>query len=177
MIKSRVRTRKRTDIENRSRFESEPLVTYEYAVGGRTYRGNRLSFAERISGVDVGEMLKRYPDGKVVQVYYNPANPAQAVIERSLPQVSSHSCGAAGARPGSGDLPVQASDKLCTDDDGIPEDKRQHYQTRHKRQASQAFFQRPQRKNDEQRGAHFPEQHGAPPDRGDERLDSKASNP
>jgi len=87
VIKSRVRTRKRTDIEGRSRFENEPLVTYEYEVDGRTYRGARISFAERISGGEIDAWLKRYPAGKAVQVYYNPADPAQAVLERSLPPV------------------------------------------------------------------------------------------
>lgn len=50
---------------------------------GGTFFFTQVTF-ERISGSDVGEMLKRNPVGKVVQVYYNPANPAQAVIERSL---------------------------------------------------------------------------------------------
>jgi hypothetical protein len=87
VLKARVRTRRRTDVEGRSRFESEPLVTYEYEVNGRIYRGTRLSFAERISPGEIDAWLKRYPQGKNVTVYYNPADPSQAVLERSLPPV------------------------------------------------------------------------------------------
>lgn len=66
-------------------FESMPLVTYEYTVEGVNYRGSKINFAEKISGEDIAPMLNNYPEGKIVPVYYNPAKPSEAVLERELP--------------------------------------------------------------------------------------------
>ncbi len=62
-----------------------PEVVYEYRVGGRRYRGERVSIGEAAGNFGVEETLARYPAGAAVQVYYNPANPAEAVLERELP--------------------------------------------------------------------------------------------
>src|SRR5262245_19572211 len=65
ITKSKVRSHLRATDEG-SRFESEPLVTYEYEVDGKHYRGTRINFAERIGGADVLPTLARYPVGKKV---------------------------------------------------------------------------------------------------------------
>lgn len=67
-------------------YESMPLVVYEYYVDGTKYRGTKINFADKITGEDVAPTLEKYPFGKTVQVYYNPANPNQAVLEHDFPK-------------------------------------------------------------------------------------------
>jgi hypothetical protein len=83
--RSEVRSHKHTAISEGQQFTSEPLVMYEFTVGGEKIRGTRIDFAEKISGPDIGPTLARYPVGKSVTVYYNPQNPKQAVLERDMP--------------------------------------------------------------------------------------------
>lgn len=63
-----------------------PLVVYEYAVNGQRYTGNRLRFGSQI-GVELqswaASALGKYPAGGSVPVYYNPDNPAEAVLIRN----------------------------------------------------------------------------------------------
>ncbi|WP_141938381.1 DUF3592 domain-containing protein [Bradyrhizobium sp. UNPA324] len=61
-------------------------VTYEYAVGGRKLRCNRISIGEDLGNFQVAEKLAKYPAGSIVTVYYNPRHPDQAVLERDLPK-------------------------------------------------------------------------------------------
>jgi uncharacterized protein DUF3592 len=84
VMESKVRSHRRRSSEGDS-FESEPLVTYEYTVEGVKYRGAKINFAEKISGEEIAPMLNKYPEGKIVLVYYNPAKPSEAVLERELP--------------------------------------------------------------------------------------------
>jgi hypothetical protein len=60
-------------------------IEYEYAVAGRTYRGTRVSIGENMGNFEVAETIARYPVGKAVTVYYNPAKHEQSVLERDLP--------------------------------------------------------------------------------------------
>jgi hypothetical protein len=63
-----------------------PVVLYEYQVMGQTYQSQTLS-----PGMEYGlgfqgrvqARVAKYPVGGMVQVYYNPENPAQAVLEHS----------------------------------------------------------------------------------------------
>jgi hypothetical protein len=63
-----------------------PVVLYEYQVMGQTYQSSTLS-----PGLEYGlgfqgrvqARVAKYPVGSMVQVYYNPENPAQAVLEHS----------------------------------------------------------------------------------------------
>jgi hypothetical protein len=64
---------------------NEPQVEYLYHVGGRTYRGQRVTIGERTAGFELESILARYPVGAAVTVYYDPANPQTAVLERDLP--------------------------------------------------------------------------------------------
>jgi hypothetical protein len=61
-------------------------VTYEYALGGRKLRCNRISIGEDLGNFQVAENLAKYPAGSIVTVYYNPRHPDQAVLERDLPK-------------------------------------------------------------------------------------------
>lgn len=76
------------DRDERFRLESRNFanVTYEYSVGGRTLRNNRIMIGEDRGNFEVAENLKKYPAGSTVTVYYNPRHPDQAVLERDLPK-------------------------------------------------------------------------------------------
>ena len=64
---------------------NEPRVEYQYRVGKRKYRGRRITIGEKTSGFELEAILARYPVGAAVTVYYDPANPQTAVLERDLP--------------------------------------------------------------------------------------------
>jgi len=64
-----------------------PKVRYEYSVLGKTYTGDRIAFGaskgfSTIAGAE--KVLERYPEDATVTVYYNPNNPADAVLEREM---------------------------------------------------------------------------------------------
>ncbi len=61
-----------------------PLIYYEYRVGNETYRGNRLAFSEEscASTEKALEVLGAFPIGDPVTVFYDPAKPGDAVLQR-----------------------------------------------------------------------------------------------
>jgi uncharacterized protein DUF3592 len=62
-----------------------PIVRYSYSVVGQPYTGERIAFGLGESSsrsAKAQKMLDGYPVGRPVTVYYDPANPAQAVLER-----------------------------------------------------------------------------------------------
>lgn len=61
-------------------------IRYEYRVNGKRYTGQRVSIGEDLGDHDVAGTLQRYPQGSGVTVYYNPANPSEAVLERDAPE-------------------------------------------------------------------------------------------
>jgi hypothetical protein len=65
---------------------NQPLVEYEYTVGGKKYRCSRIDVGEMISGSELETVLSRYPIGAEVTVYYDPADPSKALLERELPR-------------------------------------------------------------------------------------------
>jgi Protein of unknown function (DUF3592) len=68
-------------------FVNEANVEYEYLVGNIKYRCKRISLAEKISGSEIEVVLARYPVGATVAVFYDPANPNNALLERDLSKV------------------------------------------------------------------------------------------
>jgi hypothetical protein len=75
--------RRSTDSDGGTSYE--PDVRYMYDVGGRAFENRRLLFGGTLnSGSSRGaeKHAARYAAGSVVQVYYNPANPQDAVLER-----------------------------------------------------------------------------------------------
>ncbi|MFO1163286.1 MAG: DUF3592 domain-containing protein [Reyranellaceae bacterium] len=55
------------------------VVEYEFTVAGRTWRGNRVSIGETLN---TDATLERYPVGRVVEVFYDAADPRNCVLER-----------------------------------------------------------------------------------------------
>lgn len=63
-----------------------PDITYVYTVDGVEHRGKRISIGEfKPSSPEVEAALERYPVGRSGPVFYNPAKPAEAVLERDPP--------------------------------------------------------------------------------------------
>ena len=84
-----VRSREGFDLVQRDR-EKMPVneriadIVYEYQVAGRTYRAKRITFAEITGPDEVPGLLAGYPEGKLVDVYYDPAQPGEAVLDRTM---------------------------------------------------------------------------------------------
>lgn len=68
-------------------LEEFPMVVYEYEVNGIKYVSNRVR-AQDASGPTMGgalyanPLLKRYPKGAAVTLYYNPQDPKESTLER-----------------------------------------------------------------------------------------------
>jgi len=65
-----------------------PRVVYTYAVDGVSYHGERIRVGAQTfvsSRRKVEQELARYPVGGEVRVYYNPQNPAEALLEPGVP--------------------------------------------------------------------------------------------
>ena len=61
----------------------KPNVQYTYEVAGAAYTGNKVAnrvFYSR-NRTTFDSLKKRYPAGAGVKVYYDPNNPAQAILE------------------------------------------------------------------------------------------------
>lgn len=69
----------------RSRSEI-PVVVYQYEVRGQMYQGQVIRAGDQYGTIRVmGQAqatVARYPVGMSVTVYYDPANPANAALER-----------------------------------------------------------------------------------------------
>lgn len=74
-------------IENgRAKTLKRANVVYSYQVKGNTYRSDRIAIfrfkaASNLAAL-VGGVAKKYPPGKPVEVFYDPGNPAEAVLDR-----------------------------------------------------------------------------------------------
>jgi len=58
-------------------------VYYKYSVNGTNYSNNQVTFGDYGSGSPghAQKIVNRYPAGKTVTVYYNPATPEESVLE------------------------------------------------------------------------------------------------
>lgn len=59
-------------------------VSYSFSVGTETYRSKRICLMGEPDG-SVSAVLKRYPEGRIVTVYYNPQDPSECILERDAP--------------------------------------------------------------------------------------------
>jgi len=76
-------------IEQRSSSEGGytdyPVIQYSYQIGGQPYQGMKLAPGPEVGGSGAGKVVGRYPPGAQVMVFYNPQNPADAVLETKAP--------------------------------------------------------------------------------------------
>jgi len=70
-----------TKVERFKRLFRSPRVAYTYAVDGKSYGSERISFATGYRPKDVDAILSRYVVGQTVPVSYLPAKPTEAVLE------------------------------------------------------------------------------------------------
>jgi hypothetical protein len=85
VAESRVTRSTSTDSEGDTSVSYSPHVEYTYQVGGKEYRGKDITFGFKQgygSPAKAEEVTARYPEGGSVTVYYDPANPQKAVLER-----------------------------------------------------------------------------------------------
>lgn len=64
---------------------TEAQIEYAYRVGEIEYRGTQVSVGNFRSGRSAAPWLHRYPEGRQVTVYHNPADPSEAVLEPGVP--------------------------------------------------------------------------------------------
>lgn len=60
------------------------IFLYEYQTGGITYQGNKPFFAntfKQLKGKKSRELMEKYPEGKRIDVFYNPVNPKLSTLE------------------------------------------------------------------------------------------------
>ena len=73
-------------IDNDGNDTYTPIVRYRYVVNGKTYESKRMTFGGHTAfsnDFDAEAFLKDYPVNAPVTVHYNPADPAEAVLDTS----------------------------------------------------------------------------------------------
>ena len=67
-------------------YSTYPVVAYQYEVNGKQFQSQTIKAGEQYMSIRVlGEAqatAARYPVGAIVTIYYNPANPAESVLEK-----------------------------------------------------------------------------------------------
>lgn len=85
VVRAEVKRTSNTDDDGHISYTYHPEVEYTYEVAGQTYSSQRLMFgAIRAynTTAKAQRTLARYPVGSQVTVYYDPAKPADSVLER-----------------------------------------------------------------------------------------------
>ncbi|MEO8316667.1 MAG: DUF3592 domain-containing protein [Pseudomonadota bacterium] len=63
---------------------TNPILRYRYEVGGKAHVGFRVSFSGYgVSRAAMDQLIKPYAKGSTVRVYYNPQDPASAVLNNT----------------------------------------------------------------------------------------------
>ena len=75
---------RRNDESSQSTLSYYPVIEYEYTVNDKRYTSDRLSLSvdQRSSPRYLEPILKKYAPGTAVKVFYNPDDPADAVLEK-----------------------------------------------------------------------------------------------
>jgi hypothetical protein len=82
-----VRSQVDSEAGNRRRLSSHKVnLGFQYEVGGKSYESSSYRFLETLSHQEdaVRKTVEEHPPGRAVDVYYNPSNPAQAVLAPGL---------------------------------------------------------------------------------------------
>ncbi|MGZ5872974.1 MAG: DUF3592 domain-containing protein [Bradyrhizobium sp.] len=92
IVKSTIEARRDQSAGEATTVTNVPVVEYEFAVAGTTYRGTRISIGEDSGGANTDTTLARYPVAATVMVYYDPADPTDCVLERDIPREFGRGC-------------------------------------------------------------------------------------
>jgi Protein of unknown function (DUF3592) len=84
ITKSRVTVKRHQFVGEATQVTNKASVAYDFSVGSELFHGNRISLGFGPAD-EVNVTLKRYPVGATVPVFYDPANPAECVLERKPP--------------------------------------------------------------------------------------------
>jgi len=86
MVKGKITYSRAEPKKVKTGHEYRPSVKYAYTVDGTSYKGNRITasdvYQKTLSGAK--DILKKYPTGGEVSVYYDPADPARALLETGM---------------------------------------------------------------------------------------------
>lgn len=85
ILEARVDRSTHTDSDGDTSNSYTPKVEYSYEIAGASYHGKKISFGLAQgynSAHKAQEIIARYPLSRQVIVYYDPANPSDAVLER-----------------------------------------------------------------------------------------------
>lgn len=85
-------TQHRTSSEDMPQNYKVADIAYEYVVAGKRYTGRRISHAEIIAQEEVHGLLAKYPVGVEVEVFHDPDEPSDAVLERGAPPGLAKGC-------------------------------------------------------------------------------------
>lgn len=78
-------TQARRSSDGSGGYTHYPVVMYSYQVGGQGYQGSTIAPGPEVGGSGADKVVARYPSGTQVMVFYNPQNPADAVLEKKAP--------------------------------------------------------------------------------------------
>lgn len=87
VIESRISEHKSQDEDGYTTYTYAPVVRFEYQVDGVTHTSDRMAVGSKIAISNrkkVEQQIAGYPEGKLIKVYYNPQNPAEAILETRL---------------------------------------------------------------------------------------------
>lgn len=86
ILKSWIRESTTTDDDGSTSSHYYPEVRYVYQVMGVEYQGDKLTFGPKSGGAQskAARIVSNYPKGVNVTVYYDPAKPSNAVLERNV---------------------------------------------------------------------------------------------
>jgi hypothetical protein len=64
--------------------EAGAMMRYHYRVGAKDYEGDgfKIGGKTRAGGLIAKALIKKYPEGRTVDVYYDPADPARSALEQ-----------------------------------------------------------------------------------------------
>jgi hypothetical protein len=84
---SEVRQSSSTDDDGNTSYSYYPHVEYSYAVAGNNFIGKQIAFGGVqgfTSPSNAQAAVNKYPINTPVWIFYNPQNPAESVLERTL---------------------------------------------------------------------------------------------
>lgn len=86
VLESTVESIHKQEHADRAKAEFQPVVKYRYEVGGKTYTSEMYAFKRTaLTYRDASELLDaRFKKDQRVTVYFNPGDPAVAVLEPGL---------------------------------------------------------------------------------------------